>query len=220
MGKIKAVLFDFDGTLMDTNGIIINSWQYAFKVAEGRVLTLDEIRRNFGEPLRDSMVHLFPGRDPDEMVDLYRHYQRHIFMDKLHMFPGMRELVLGLKERGIKVAVVTSRFWNTIRKGVYLFDIADEFDAVVSGEDNTKPKPDPEPCLVCLERLGASPEEALVIGDTKFDILCGKNAGIRTVLVNWTLAVSDEEKQGVYRPDYFIDRAEDVYSIIDSIERE
>jgi pyrophosphatase PpaX len=217
MSNIKAVLFDFDGTLMDTNGIIIQSWQDTFKVAESRFPSLEEICANFGEPLRGSMEKLFPDRDPDEMVDLYRHYQRHIFRGKLSMFPGMRELVFGLKERGIKVAIVTSRFWNTINRGVYVFDIADEFDAVVSGEDATKPKPDPEPCLVCLERLGVKPEEALFIGDTKFDILCGRNAGIKTVLVNWTLAMTEEQKKGIYKPDYFIDRAEDIYDIIDSL---
>jgi pyrophosphatase PpaX len=213
-GKIKAVLFDFDGTIMDTNDIIIKSWQHTFLTVEGKERPLDAITSSFGEPLSITMKSLFPDKDTEEMVNTYRNYQRHIYTDKINMFPGITELISELKLRSYQLGIVTSRLWESTRQGLYKFDIAHMFDAVVSAEDTTVHKPDPAPCLICLDKLGIRPEEAIFVGDSKFDVLCARNAGVQSVLVGWSICVSEEEKEGIYKPDYFIERPEELLDII------
>ena len=215
MSKIKAVLFDFDGTIMDTNTIILQSWKHTFNTVLGRDPVHEEIVATFGEPLDVTMGKLFPDRDTHEMVETYRNYQRHIYRDAITMFPGMKEAILELRERGYKVAIVTSRLWSSTKQGLYKFDISEMFDAVVSAEDTSIHKPDPTPCLLCLEKLGIGPEEALMVGDSKFDILCAHNAGVKAVLVSWTISVSDEGRRQL-APEY---DSQDAMELLDIVEQ-
>ena len=215
MSKIKAVLFDFDGTIMDTNTIILESWKHTFNTVLGRDPDHEEIVATFGEPLDVTMGKLFPDRDTAEMVDTYRNYQRHIYQKDITMFPGMKDVILELQRRGCKVAIVTSRLWHSTRTGLYKFDIADCFDAVVSAEDTTIHKPDPTPCLLCLEKLGIQPEEALMVGDSKFDILCARNAGVKSCLVSWTISVNEEQRREL-APEYYITEADQLLDIVEN----
>lgn len=212
--KYKAILFDFDGTIMDTNDIIIQSWQHTFQTIEGKNRPLEEITSSFGEPLSITMQTFFPNHDTEEMVGTYRDYQRKVYAEKVHMFPGISDLITTLKANDYLVAIVTSRLWESTTQGLYKFDIAHLFDAVVSAEDTHVHKPDPTPCLICLEKLGVKPEEAIFVGDSKFDVLCAKNAGVKSVLVGWSICVSDEQKEGLYKPDYFIEKPEDLLAIV------
>ena len=212
--KYRAVLFDFDGTIMDTNDIIIQSWQHTFRTIEGMERSLEEITASFGEPLSVTMRHFFPERDTEEMVRTYRDYQRSVYAEQINMFPGIAEVIETLKLNNYLVAIVTSRLWNSTKQGLYKFDIAHMFDAVVSAEDTTVHKPDPTPCNICLQKLGVNPEEAIFVGDSKFDVLCAKNAGVHSVLVGWSVCVTNEQKDGIYKPDYFIEKPEDLLSLV------
>ena len=215
MSRFKAVLFDFDGTIMDTNTIILESWKHTFNTVLGRDPDRKLITSTFGEPLEKTMAKLFPDRDTEEMVNTYRSYQRHIYQKDITMFPGMKEVVTELKERGYKIAIVTSRFWESTQQGLYKFDISDLIDAIVSAEDTTIHKPDPTPCLLCLEKLGIRPEEALMVGDSKFDILCARNAGVESCLVSWTITVDDELREEL-APEYYITEASQLLDIVEN----
>ena len=215
MSKIKAVLFDFDGTIMDTNTIILKSWQHTYQTVLGHDPDKAEILSTFGEPLEETMQKLFPDRDLAEMVNVYRSYQRHIYQDDIVMFPGTREVIEELKARGYLVAIVTSRFWSSTQQGLYKFDINEMIDAVVSAEDTTIHKPDPTPCLLCLEKLGIAADEAIMVGDSKFDILCARNAGVKSVLVSWSITVNDEQRK-VLAPDYYITDAAQILDIVEN----
>ena len=214
MSRIKAVLFDFDGTLMDTNTIILESWKHTFNTVLGRDPVHEEIVASFGEPLDVTMARLFPDRDTDEMVTTYRHYQRHIYQDEITMFPGTKEAILALKARGILVGIVTSRLWSSTKQGLYKFDISDMVDAVVSAEDTTIHKPDPAPCLLCLEKLGVGADEAIMVGDSKFDILCARNAGVLSCLVAWSISVNEAQRREL-SPDFFITEASQILDIVE-----
>jgi pyrophosphatase PpaX len=160
------------------------------------------------------MSKLFPGRNTEEMVNTYRDYQRKVYKEKIHMFPGIAELISELKARGYLMGIVTSRLWESTTQGLYKFDIAHLFDAVVSAEDTTVHKPDPAPCLICLEKLGLEPHEALFVGDSKFDVLCARNAGVQSVLVGWSICVTEEQKEGIYKPDHFIEKPEELLELL------
>lgn len=214
MKKINTVLFDFDGTIMNTNNVIIQSWQHTFRTVEGKERPIEEIVKTFGEPLAITMKKVLPQIPEEEGIAIYRGYHFDKFAELITVFPGVLELLGDLKEKEYKVGLVTSRLWNTTKIGLEKFDMGKYFDTIVTCDDTNKHKPDPEPVNIALERLNAKPPEAIMLGDSMFDILCARNAGVRAALVGWALAVSDEEKIGANAPDHILERAEDLFNII------
>lgn len=212
---IKAVLFDFDGTLMNTPPVIIKSWQYAAKKLLGYELPLQDVINSFGEPILTTIDRHFKGVDPDLALRTYLEYSDNELKPKdIKMFPEMRELVLGVKELGYKVGMVTTRVWGRMSHHLYDFDLEPYFDCFVSGEDCTKFKPDPEPVNIALARLGVKPEEAIMLGDTSFDIQCSHNAGIKAVMVTWSLTATLDDFAAA---DFVLKQPEDLYDYLNML---
>ncbi len=221
MGRIKAVLFDFDGTLMDTNQLILDSWNHVYDTYGLERPPKEHITPTFGKELGASLAEYFPDHDVKETLRVYRSFQALHFKDQVHLFEGMPELLAALKERGLRLAVVTSRVWQTLHNNHYDFREEPLFEIIVSGEDITMPKPSPQPCLIALERLGLGADEVLMIGDSAHDTLCARNAGVRSVLVGYSLACPPASVKGTEsEPDYVIDRPSDLLALIDRIEAE
>ncbi len=99
---IDTVLFDFDGTVMNTNNVIIQSWQHTFRTLEGKERPVDDIVETFGEPLITTMGRFFPEVPPQEAVDIYRSYHYERFEDLIDIFPGIIDILSQLKERNIR----------------------------------------------------------------------------------------------------------------------
>ncbi|MDR2088256.1 MAG: HAD-IA family hydrolase [Clostridiales Family XIII bacterium] len=215
---IDTILFDFDGTIMDTNRVIINSWQHTFRTLTGAERPVADIVATFGEILHDTVARFFPDVPVGEAVEVYRSYHKANFGPMISVFPGVRELLEALKARGCTLAVVTSRLPATTAEGLDKYGLSGYFDTVVTCDDCKRFKPDPEPALIALERLGKKPEEALMVGDTRNDILCARGAGVKSVLVGWSVAVPDAERTGAHAPDYCIEKAEDLLGILASLE--
>ncbi|MGB4660207.1 MAG: pyrophosphatase PpaX [Mobilitalea sp.] len=215
MKEINTVLFDFDGTIMDTNTVILQSWQHTFRTVEGKERPEEDIIGTFGEPLDVTMEKLLPQISVEEGVEIYRNYHYDNFTELIEVFPGILDLLEELKVRGYKIGIVTSRLRHTTEIGLKKYDMEQYFDAIVTCDDTDKHKPDPEPVYIALERLGSKPEESIMIGDSMFDILCAKNAGVKAVLVSWALAVSEEDQTGENAPDYIIEKAEDLLGILE-----
>ncbi|QIB70501.1 HAD-IA family hydrolase [Aminipila butyrica] len=212
--QINTILFDFDGTVMNTNDLILGSWQHTFKAITGQEADPQVIHRTFGETLAKSMVDFFPDFPLEDAIDIYRNYQTGRFADAISPFPGMLELIKDLHQKGYKTAVVTSRLKPTTMEGLQKYGLDQILDAIVTVEDCTRHKPDPEPAQIALKKLSAKPEEALMVGDSKFDIGCANNAGVTSVLVDWAVAIYDKEQEGIFKPDYVIQKAEDVLEIL------
>lgn len=234
--KITTVVFDFDGTIADTNQLIVDSWQAVYRARRGCEGDVNTIMATFGEPLYETMGKLFPEFDIEESVGIYRGYQKDIFLETITDFPGMIDLMKGLKEEGYKVGIATSRLKASTMQGLEKFELHDVVDALVTVEDTDKHKPDPEPALICLKKLNSSPEESIMVGDSAFDMGCGKNAGMTTVMVGWSevaksgvestakassaskeldeAADGPETEKSVFTPDYIIDEAGDLWDIL------
>ena len=208
MAKINTVLFDFDGTIMDTYEVIISSWQHTFKTIDGKERPVSEILKTIGEPLDYTIANLYPAADIGEVLEIYRSYHRDNFGERIKLFPGMKELLCSLKDKGYKLGLVTSRLTNTTMEGLEKYEIKEYFDVVITADDTTKHKPDPEPINTALEKLGARRGESIMVGDTNYDILCAKNAGVKSVLVGWALTAPE------HTPDHVIEKAEDLFEIL------
>lgn len=211
--KITTVLFDFDGTLVDTNEVIIQSFQYTFMKVLGEEKPVEDIIRTFGEPLALTMSKML-DIPPEEAMEIYRSYHYQKFEELIRIFPGMMALIKELKKRGYKLAIVTSRLRNTTIQGLKKYDMEQYFDYIVTADDTDKHKPDPTPIAIALEKLNSRPEEALMVGDSMFDILCAHNAGVKSVLVGWAIAVTPEDKIGPNRPTYVVERASEILTLL------
>ena len=218
MKKKDTILFDFDGTIMDTNDVILKSWQYTFRSLEDREADEDELKKTFGEPLDITISRFFPEVPVEESIEIYRSYQRDHFRELITLFPGMKELLAVLKEKGYKTGLVTSRLYNTTVQGLEKYGLKEYFDEIVTPEDTDRHKPDPEPVLIALEKLGSKPENAVMLVDTLFDIKCARNAKVESVLVAWSFALQGETKEslGDDAPDYIIGRPEELLEILSS----
>ena len=217
MAKTDTVLFDFDGTVMNTNDVIIASWQHTFRTIDGKEREVSEIARTFGEPIVKTMKRLFPQVPVEESLKIYRSYQYDYFDDLVTLFPGMKELLVKLRKTGYKTGLVTSRMRNTTFRGLEKFELTDLFDAVVTCDDTNVHKPDPEPVFIALDKLGTKPEKTVMLGDTMYDIMCANNAGVTSVLVGWAIAPTEEEIKGENGPDFIMKDADDLFRILDEI---
>ena len=189
---IDTVLFDFDGTIMDTNDVIIESWQTTFRQLRGREADVDVLLRTFGEPLEGTMKNFFPDVPLEKALEIYRGYQRDYFLSSIHLFPGIRKMLDELLQRQVKMALVTSRLKHTTMQAMERFDMEKYFSYVITADDVNRHKPDPLCANLALEALGADPAQAIMLGDSSLDIMCARNAGVRPVLVSWSMTLADQ----------------------------
>lgn len=208
--EITTLLFDFDGTLLDTNELIIQTFLSVLgKYFPGR-FEREDIHDFIGPPLNQT----FEAIDPElaeELIKEYRQLNVAMHDDLVVEYDGVAETLRLLKARGLKMAIVSTKRCETIRHGLDLMGVSDIFEVMVGFEEVENPKPDPEPLLLALEQLDAKPEEALMIGDNSHDIEGGKNAGVRTAGVAW--AAKGEEFLASYNPDYMLQHISDLLEL-------
>lgn len=207
--KYKYILFDLDGTLIDTNQLIINSFKHTYKTHLNRDVEESEIYKYFGEPLITTLRR-FSEDNAEELFKTYIDFNESEHDSNVALCSNIRECLEGLRELGCKLAVVTSKREKMAHRGLELFDIIKFFSVVVTIDDTKHYKPHPEPVLKALELLGAKPEEALMIGDSVFDIKCAHNAAVKAALVTWGAAANHQDKE---KPDYVVDNALDIVDI-------
>ncbi len=218
--KYKAVLFDYDGTIMDTNQLIINSWQcLAENVMPGRQFAVGDLTKYFGRPLEEAIEltakeYGITGHSLDEMCEIYRNYQKENQDDQRSIFPGVGEALAALKEKGVKIGIVTSRTTDTTINGLESFGLLQYFDAIVASEDTDIHKPEPEPCLICCKKLGVDPADAVMVGDSRHDIACGNNAGAASAFVMWSFCTDPATLDGIEKPTYIINEAKELVDLV------
>lgn len=176
-------LFDFDGTLVDSVELILDSLRHATRTVLGRVVPDDVLRARVGRPLAEHMRELDAER-ADDLVAVYREHNMRRHADLLRPYPGVAEMLAGLRGRRARVGIVTSKMRPAVDAGMALVPLG-EFDAIVTCEDTDRHKPDPAPVLRGLELLGAEPETTVYVGDSPYDVRAGRAAGVRTAAALW-----------------------------------
>lgn len=200
---IRTLLFDLDGTIIDTNELIIQSFLHTFEGLGPEPLTREHIVPNMGRPLIEQMVH-FSGREQvEDLMVKYREFNIGRHDELVTEFPYVRETLAQLHAAGVKLGVVTSKIRRTTEMGLRLTGMYDFFGTIVTVDDVKKPKPDPEGICKALLDLGADASTAMMVGDSHYDIEAAHNAGIRSVGVSWSLKGIDYLKR--YEPTHIID---------------
>jgi pyrophosphatase PpaX len=181
MEGITTILFDIDGTVLDTREFIIRATEHALSSLGYRVPERSIIESTVGMPFPD-YYHILagPDADADKLIEAHRNFQYSNF-NLARLFPKTIEVLNYLKNKNYKLGAVTTRSKTTINQNLIDTKIFDLFDTVVSFEDTKKLKPNPEPLLKALGKLNETPEKAVMIGDSHLDIEAGKNAGTKTI---------------------------------------
>ena len=208
---IKAVLFDLDGTLVDTNNLIIQSFKHTFKKHLNIDVPASEIVMHFGEPLIETLSR-YDKDNADILIQTYRAHNEAIHDELAKEIVGSKETIKELKALGIKVGVVTSKRRPIAERGLKLFNLYDLMDVIITPEDTPKHKPEGEPVEKACEILNIKPCEAIMVGDSHYDILCGKNAGAKSCVVKYTALPL--QKIMDYDPDYSIDEIRGIMDIV------
>jgi pyrophosphatase PpaX len=209
---ITTLLFDFDGTLLDTNELIIQTFLIVLgKRYPGR-FTREEVLHFIGPSLKQTFDSIDESLT-DELIQEYRALNIEMHDQMAVEFDGVTETLRILKARGMKMAIVSTKRQDIVQRGMRLMNIEDIFEVVIGLDEVVNPKPDPEPILLALKLLGASNEEALMIGDNSHDIEGGQNAGVRTAGVAWT--AKGEKFLASFNPDYMLQHISELLDIVD-----
>ena len=209
--KITTLLFDLDGTLIDTNDLIITTFLHTLDKYYPSKYKREDVLPFMGPTLQET----FEGIDPDrveEMILDYRTFNlaNHDLLVK--EFEGVLETIQILQEKGFKLGIVSTKIYDTVLKGMKLTKLDPFFNVIVAMEHVSKVKPDPEPIFNALGQLGSTPEETIMVGDNFHDILAGKNAGTKTAGVSWS--AKGREYIAKYEPDYILDNMKDLLTIL------
>lgn len=187
MQGIQGVLFDADGTLIDTYEIILTSMRYAVNDVLGRSLSDAELMAGVGTPLYDQMLHFAEGDKAraEEIVQIYRDHNDIVHDERIRAFPDTKAALDRLRAAGLLLGVVTSKRHAMAQRGLEMSGIADSFQFLIGHDDWPEHKPAPGPILRGCELLGVAPEHCLYVGDSPYDIQAGNAAGCATAAAFW-----------------------------------
>ena len=184
--RIDALLFDFDGTLVDTIELILDSFRYATREVLGAALPAEELMRHVGKPLIKQMRDFTDDEEiAQELLRVYRVYNHARHDDLAREYPGVEETLAQLKSRGMPMGIVTSKGRIMTDKGMERFGIGRYIDTVVTADDVDIHKPDPYPVRYAAELLGVDPLRCAYVGDSPHDMTAAIGAGAVSIAALW-----------------------------------
>jgi pyrophosphatase PpaX len=205
--RFPVVLFDLDGTLVDSAAIILASFHHATETVLQRRIPDEQILAQVGGTNLETQMALIDAERVDELVRVYREHNDPSYAE-LACFDGMIDVLRTLKDEGRRLGVVTAKRRSAVDRVFEGAGIRGYFDVVVGSDSTEHHKPDPDPILHALEQLHASPPEAAYIGDSPFDVQAARAAHVFSVAVGWG---------GVHRvteADAFVESPEELLGVL------
>ncbi|MDX6388166.1 MAG: pyrophosphatase PpaX [Gaiellaceae bacterium] len=208
--RFPVVLFDFDGTVVDSGPIILASMRHATQSVLGREISEQELMASVGGPGLEAQMEAFAPDRVEELVRVYRAHNEPLH-DTLEAFRGIVDTLTTLKAQGRTLGLVTAKRRSTVDLAFAQLPIAHLFETVVGGDETELHKPHPAPLLLGLERLGARADQAAYVGDSPYDMQAAKAGGLYAVGVSWggihtRAALSDA--------DLVVDTAEELLAVL------
>ena len=211
--RYPVVLFDLDGTLIDSGPIILASMRHAALSVLGVEVDEAKVRAAIGGPGLVAQMRELDLNRVDELVEAYREHNEPLH-DELEAFDRMLDLLPHLRERGHRLGIVTAKRRITVELAFSRFPALREFTEVLVGADDTvRHKPDPDPLLEALARLGARPEDSAYVGDSPFDVRAAKVGGLFAVAVGWG-GIHDDERLLAEEPDVLVHEPEELLDVL------
>ncbi len=210
--RIKVILFDLDGTLIDSAediGLILRKTLKDIGLEE---LHPGDIRKYIGGGVKSLLEKVLGDKFKEEYVELFRKHYLSNPVIYTKPYEGVPEVLRDLKSKGLKLAVVSNKLEELSREILNRLELLDYFDFVAGGDTFSEKKPSPLPVLKSLEVLGEKPEDSLIVGDTEADIVAGKSAGTKTALASWGYVRLNSEK-----PDFVFKKPAEILSVLDSL---
>jgi pyrophosphatase PpaX len=212
VARFPVVLFDLDGTVVDSGAIILASMQHAAREVLGREYPEEVLMGAVGGPGLEAQMHALDPDRVDELVTVYRAHNEPLH-EELQACEGMDDVLARLKAEGRRLGVVTAKRRATVELAFAAVPLGHLFDTIVGGDETAKHKPDPEPLLLAATRMGADPAETAYVGDSPFDVLAAKAAGMFAIAVTWG-RIHDRAKLEAVEPDAIVDRAEELLELV------
>jgi len=184
LGTVEVVLFDLDGTLIDTMDLILSSMRHATEVVLGEALSDDVLMHNVGVPLRTQMREFDIDRC-EELLTCYREHNAVVHDSLVAEYPGTADALAALTAQGYRLAVVTSKSKPVAMRGLVHYGLERFFETVVAYEDTEIHKPEPEPLLEAARRMGVPIERCAYVGDSPHDMNAAIAAGAVPVAALW-----------------------------------
>jgi pyrophosphatase PpaX len=206
--RFPVVLFDLDGTVVDSGPIILASMRHATREVLGRDFGDAELMQAVGGPGLEAQMAVFAPERVAELVQVYRAHNEPLH-DGLEACLGMEDVLLRLHAQGHRLGVVTAKRRSTVELAFARVPVAHLFETVVGGDETEKHKPDPEPLLLAAARMQAEPADTAYVGDSPFDIRAAKAAGMHAVAVTWG-RIHDRERLEREEPDAIVDTAKEL----------
>ena len=211
--RYRGILFDLDGTLVDSLELILSSYRHSLLTNLGREASDEDWLRTLGRPLRVQMQEF--ATSPSQLEALIETYLVHnqANHDRLvRSFPGMRDAVSTLRERGYRLGVVTSKLRDNALRELRTCNMDGLFDSIVTASDVERPKPDPQPVEMGLAGLELPAGEVLFVGDSVYDLRSGRAAGVDTAAALW--GPFTREQLAPDRPNYWLEGIEELLSLL------
>lgn len=194
MAVIRGILYDNDGTLVDTHDLILSSMRYTMTTVLGRDFPDEVLMRGVGTPL-DSQLLEFAHGDEElgaELCRVYREHNHAAHDQAISLFPGVADGLRALQEAGFAQGVVTAKRRPLAQHGLEIMGIWQYFDCIVGADDSPKSKPFPDPIIAGAQLLGLRPEECIYLGDSPYDMQAGIAAGCMTIAALWGMFPAEE----------------------------
>jgi pyrophosphatase PpaX len=210
--RFETVLFDLDGTVVDSGGIILASMRHATQEVLGRDYSDEELMQAVGGPGLEAQMSALAPDHVEQLVDVYRAHNEPLH-DELEACAGMEDVLVRLHKEGRRLGVVTAKRRSTVELAFARVPLGHLFETIVGGDETERHKPDPEPLLLGAKRLGADPAASAYVGDSPFDVRAAKAAGMFAVAVTWG-RIHDRERLEAEQPDAIVDDAEELLGLL------
>jgi pyrophosphatase PpaX len=213
MAPYLTILFDLDGTLIDSVDLIVDSYLHTFRVHGVKGLTREEILAGMGTPLRVVFGNM--TRKPSEVTEwiaTYREYNLAHHDDRVTAYPGAVDMVKRIRAAGFRTGLVTSKNRAGAERGLNLVGLTGTMEVIIGADDVVQAKPHPEPVEKALAALGVPADTALFVGDSQHDVHSGRGAGAWTVGATW--GPFDRAHLELAAPDFYCETPDQLLRLV------
>ena len=210
--KYEVILFDMDGTVADTDPMIIEAMHILYdKYRDGKRTPDSEIVYFSGPPIRETLKKEFPHMDNDFMYQVFHDESFKLYATHVFAYPHSKEVLLELKKEGFKLGIVTNKIHHLTEYALKCIGLEEIFEYIVGFNDVSKPKPDKEGIENSIKRFQSDKKHTLYVGDNKSDYITAVNAGVDSCLVSWGPRKLDQSITPTFKISSYLDLKEHLY---------